>query len=177
MISLNIISKLLWAIAISLLLMNSIYFSIKLRFPQFKLSKIFKSIKRETSQGITVIDTLIMSLSSKIGVGSLSGTAICIYYGGIGTLFWIIISSFFLAIISYVENALAIIYKDKKHNVSGPSYYIKKGLNKHKLSVVYAVLILISYTFLFISIQNNTISTLTTEIYPLKKTIVSFTSV
>ena len=174
--TLNVINKLLWSIAISLIIVNSIYFSLKLHFPQFKIIKAIKELQTtKKSQEISPKDTLIMSLSSKIGVGSLSGTALCIYYGGIGTVFWIFISTFFLSIINYIENALAIIYKEKNknYNKSGPQYYIKKGLNNKPLSTIYAIIVLILYIFLFSSIQNNTITTLTTSMYDINKIIIS----
>lgn len=170
------ITKILWAIAISLILINSIYFSLKLKFPQLKFINIFKSLqKEEKNDKISAKDTLIMALSSKIGVGSLAGVAISIYYGGLGTIFWIWISTFFLSIITYIENSLSILYKEKdgKYQKSGPSYYIKKGLNNKTLSIIYAIIILITYTFVFSSIQNNTIVTLTTEIYNINQIIIS----
>lgn len=175
-IYLNTLNKTLWAIAISLILLNSIYFSLKLRFPQFHIFSALKSINKHTNkENISPRDTLIMALSSKIGVGSLSGTALCIYYGGIGSIFWVFLSTFFLSIITYIENALAIIYKDKdEHNPkSGPQYYITKGLNKKILSIVYSFLVLISYTFLFTSIQSNTITTLTKDIYGINRMTIS----
>ena len=169
------INKTLWVIAISLILINSIYFTIKLKSPQFKLIKSLKTLKQsKTINTISAKDTLIMALSSKIGVGSLSGTAICIYYGGIGTIFWIFISSLFLSIITYIENALAIIYKENlKVPTSGPSYYIKKGLNNKKLGIIYAMAILIAYSLLFPSIQNNTITTLLFDMYNTNKIVIS----
>lgn len=178
MIILEIINKILWAVAISLIIINSIYYTIKLKFPQFKILKILKSLKKTTnSTNITPKDTLIMALSSKIGVGSLAGIALSIHLGGLGTIFWIWISTFFLSIITYLENSLAIIYKEKdgKYQKSGPPYYIKKGLNKEKLSLIYALLILITYILLFASIQNNTITTLTTNMYDINKVIISLT--
>lgn len=170
------INKLLWAVAISLILINSIYYTIRLKFPQFKLINVLKSLKLEQKNDkISSLDTLMMALSSKIGVGSLSGIAISIYYGGLGTIFWIWISTFFLAVITYIENYLAIIYKEKDgmYQKSGPSYYIKKGLNNKNLSIIYAIIILITYTFIFPSIQNNTITSLTTEIFNIDKIIIS----
>ena len=79
--------------------------------------------------------------------------ALCIYYGGIGTIFWMYISTIFLSIINYIENTLAIIYKEnnKNESLSGPYFYINKGLNKKKLSIVYAVIVLILYITLFSS--------------------------
>ncbi len=170
------INKTIWVIAISLILINSIYYSIILKFPQFRLLNIIKSLKRQTkNQKISPLDTLIMALSSKIGVGSLAGVAIAISYGGLGSIFWMWISTFFLAIITYLENSLSIIYKEKDNTLqkSGPSYYIKKGLNKKVLSITYSILIIITYIFLFTSIQTNTITTLTTEIYNIDKILIS----
>ncbi len=175
-ITLELINKLIWAVAISFILLNSIYYTLKLKFPQFKFLTILKSLKKpKDEENITPKDTLIMALSSKIGVGSLAGIAIAIHFGGIGTIFWIWISSFFLSIINYLENSLAIIYKEKdgQYQKSGPSYYIKKGLNKPKLSILYALIIIISYTILFTSIQNNTITSLTTDIYDINAIIIS----
>lgn len=174
MIYLEILNKLLWVIAISLILINSIYLSIKLKFPQFRIVKAISGLKtKNNKKDISPVDTLIMTLSSKIGVGSLSGTALCIYYGGIGTIFWMYVSSFILAIINYVENALSIIYKDKEKNKSGPPYYIINGLNNKKLAIIYSILIIISYIFLFTSIQTNTISTLSNEILNTNKVLIS----
>ena len=170
------INKTIWVIAISLILINSIYYSIILKFPQFRLLNIIKSLKKQTkNQKISPLDTLIMALSSKIGVGSLAGVAIAISYGGLGSIFWMWISTFFLAIITYLENSLSIIYKEKDNTLqkSGPSYYIKKGLNKKVLSITYSILIIITYIFLFTSIQTNTITTLTTEIYNIDKILIS----
>lgn len=170
------INKTIWVIAISLILINSIYYSIILKFPQFRLLNIIKSLKKQSkNQKISPLDTLIMALSSKIGVGSLAGVAIAISYGGLGSIFWMWISTFFLAIITYLENSLSIIYKEKDNTLqkSGPSYYIKKGLNKKVLSITYSILIIITYIFLFTSIQTNTITTLTTEIYNIDKILIS----
>ena len=175
MITIEIINKTLWIIAISLILINSFYFSIKLHFPQFRIFQALKTLKYKNEEdNISPKDTLIMTLSSKIGVGSLSGTALCIYYGGIGSVFWIFISTFILSIINYIENALAIIYKENnKEPKSGPQYYIKKGLNKKILSIIYAIVLLISYILLFTAIQTNTISVLIKEMYNINRIIIS----
>ena len=175
MIPLEYFNKIIWIIAISLILLNSVYYSIVLKFPQFRLLKILKSLKTKKQKGnISPLDTLIMTLSSKIGVGSLAGIAVAIAYGGLGSIFWIWISSFFLAIITYLENSLAIIYQNKTTPPeSGPFYYLKKGLNSKNLSIIYSILIIITYIFLFSSIQTNTIVTLTTELFNIDKIILS----
>ncbi len=176
MIILDLINKIIWAVAISFILLNSIYYSLKLKFPQFSIKNIIKSLKKSKEKAtISPKDTLVMALSSKIGVGALAGIAISIHFGGLGTIFWIWVSTFFLSIITYIENALSIIYKEKdgKYQKSGPSYYIKKGLNNKTLSIVYGIIILITYIFFFLPIQNNTITSLTNSIYSTDKIIIS----
>ena len=92
------INDFLWIIAIIFIIFNALYFSIKLKFPQFNIKLMLKSLKsKDVNKGISVKETLFMSLASKIGTGSLAGIAFCIYYGGVGCIFWIWIISFFLA--------------------------------------------------------------------------------
>lgn len=170
------LSKLLWVIAISFIFLNSIYFGVKLKFPQFNIKAIIKTtFSKEKKTNISAKDSLFISLASKLGVGSLAGISFAIYYGGIGTIFWIWISTFFVCINSYLENSLAIIYKEKDGNFykSGPAYYIKKGLNNKTLAIIYAILLLLAYIFGFLTIQNNTINVLVNEMFGINKIYIS----
>ena len=86
--------------------------------------------------------------------------ALAIYKGGVGTIFWIWLSCLIVAPNSLVENTLAIVFHKKsgKNYLGGPAYYIKKGLGNKKLSFIYAILIIITYIFGFLTIQSNTIA-------------------
>lgn len=161
----QLINKLLWAIATSLIVISSIYLTIYLKFPQFKIKKIFKSIKND-NQKLSNFKILMMSLAGKIGVGSIAGIALSIYIGGPGSIFWIWIMTILSAVLCYSETILGNIYKEKDDELyrGGPSYYIKKGLGYNKLGILYAVTIIISYIGGFISIQTNTITTSLLEI-------------
>lgn len=157
----EIIKKILWGVATSLIFSSGIYFSIKLNFLQLNIKKILKNLfEKEEKDGISSKESLMMSLAGRIGVGSIAGIALSIYIGGIGSIFWIWIMSLITAILSYAETILGITYKEKDGKVykGGPSYYIKNGLNKKKLGGIYAIIVLISYIFGFISIQTNTIT-------------------
>lgn len=170
------INKIIWTIAIVLMVFNAGYFSIKLRFPQLSVKNIFKNLfKKDDTLGISTIDTLMMSLANKIGVGSLAGISLAIYIGGAGTIFWMWIITIIVAINTYLESGLAVMYKEKDGTFykSGPSYYIKKGLNNRKLSIIYAILIIFAYIFCFLTIQTNTISVLVNEIFNIDKVIIS----
>ena len=132
-------------------------------------------MKKENENGISIKDSLFMSLAAKIGIGSLAGIAFAIYYGGIGTIFWIWIFTFFIAINSFLEKYLSVKYKenDGLFYKGGPAYYIKKGLNNKTLSLVYSFVLIFAYIFGFLSIQSNTITILVNNMFCVNKAVVS----
>ncbi len=155
---LETIKSIMWAIVTALILFSGLYFSKKLHFPQLKINKIFKSLKGNNNKGITPIKTLFLTLAGRIGVGSIAGVALAIYLGGPGTIFWMWVVAIISGALAYIETMLAIKYKDKKQNIGGPSYYIKKGLKNKPLAIIYSLIIIISYLIGFIPIQSNTVA-------------------
>lgn len=148
-------SSIIWSITTILMLSCGLYFSYKLHFIQLNIKEIIISLFSKSSS----LKSLAISLSSRIGVGSLSGIALSIYLGGVGTIFWLWITSIIMAVNCYVESYYGVIYQEKEQKISkgGPSYYISKGLNNKKLALLYSVLIIITYSFAFTTIQANTI--------------------
>ena len=148
-----------WAIATVLIILSGIYFSIKYKFIQFRFIKMIKSLFSKSSEGNSSFEALSLSLSAKLGVGSLSGIALAIYIGGPGTIFWMWLCTLICVINTYVESVLGIKYQEKRKRdlIGGPSFYIKKGLGNSKLAMLYSILIILSYTGLFLTIQSNTI--------------------
>lgn len=148
-----------WAIATVLIILSGIYFSIKYKFIQFRFIKMIKSLFSKSSEGNSSFEALSLSLSAKLGVGALSGIALAIYIGGPGTIFWMWLCTLICVINTYVESVLGIKYQEKckKDLIGGPSFYIKKGLGNSKLAMLYSILIILSYTGLFLTIQSNTI--------------------
>jgi len=159
----NLINRYLWLITSSIIIIVSIYLSVKEKFPQLKIFKIIKSIKTKSNTNISVIESLMMSLASRIGVGSIAGIALAIKYGGVGSIFWIWIITILISSISYIESIYGAKYKTIVNYISvgGPHHYINKVLNKKILSKIYAFLIILSYGIGFITIQSNTISVVT----------------
>lgn len=157
----NILTNILWSIAIIFLLGGGLYFSIKLGFPQFKINKLFKGFKGDHRSSVSPFKSLTMSLAARVGVGSLAGIALAIYVGGSGTIFWIWMTGIITSINAFCESYLGAKYQEKDDNVykGGPSYYIKKGLNNNKLASIYAILVIVSYIVGFMTIQANTITT------------------
>lgn len=149
----------IWGVATILIIYSGIYFSFKYKFIQFRFIKMIKSLFSKSSDGITPFESLSLSLSAKIGVGAISGIALAIYIGGAGTIFWMWLCTLICVINTYVESVLGIKYQEKHNNtlMGGPSFYIKKGLKNNKLALLYSILIILSYTGLFLTIQSNTI--------------------
>lgn len=157
---LKIIDSILWSIATILMVYSGIYFTYKLKFVQFNFKEMFKNIIKKEDNSISPFESLMMVLGGRIGVGSIAGIALAIYLGGIGSIFWMWIIGFISAANSFSETTLGVKYQEKDKNLykGGPSYYIKNGLNNKKLGKFYALIIVISQVFGFLSIQANTIT-------------------
>ena len=155
---LNLLS-ITWYIASVLIIYSGIKYSIKYKFIQFNIRKFISAIKSKSKNDVSPLASLSMSLAAKIGVGSLSGVALALYFGGIGSIFWMCIISILVSINTYVECKLGIKFRDKIGHclIGGPSFYIKKCLNNKYLSILYGILVIITYSGLFLSIQSNTI--------------------
>ena len=131
------INKAMWVIATSLIIISSFYFSCSLRFVQLNFKEMFKNLFTSSGndRGISPIQSFLMTLGSRIGVGSIAGVALALYLGGPGSIFWMWISAFFSAANTFAETVLGIVYrkKDGDEYKGGPSYYLKYGLCKPKL--------------------------------------------
>ena len=113
----ELISKLSWSIVTALIILASLTYQLKTNFKTLKLNYIIKSIfKKEEKTKISSFATLMVTLGGKIGVGSIAGVALAIYYGGVGSLFWLMVVSLFCAVLSYVETILGMKYREKNKN-------------------------------------------------------------
>ena len=126
------ISYYIWIIATIFLISCGLFYTIRLKFPQFRFKSMFKSIndKDRNKSGISPFESRTLALASRVGVGSLSGIAIAIFNGGIGTIFWIWISCLLILPNAFVESTLSVIFHKKKDNKfeGSPSRYIEEGL-------------------------------------------------
>lgn len=172
----EILNKVLWGVASIVIIFSGLYFSKELFFPQVNIKALLHSVKRDTKkESISPISTLMMVLAGRIGVGSLAGVALAIYYGGAGAIFWMWIITLICAIHTFYETILGNVYKERDFDdvyKGGPMYYIKNGLHKPKIGMIYAVLILLAYVGGFIGIQANTITKSIQVIFPIMPAIV-----
>lgn len=174
----EIINKIMWAVATALIFLSGLFFTVKLKGVQFNFKEICRNLfnKDYQARGITPIQSFFMTLGSRIGVGSIAGVSLALYIGGPGSIFWMWISAFLAASITFSETVLGVMYRKKDGNdyKGGPPYYIKYGLNKPVLGGVYAILILVSYVGGFVGIQGNTITKSVREIIPFPKFMIGF---
>lgn len=167
MIVLNIVNydyflvmlSIIWYVVSILFIYSAFRFSFKYKFIQYKIGMFIEAINSKSLNNITPLASLCMTLAAKIGVGSLSGVALAIYMGGVGSVFWMCVISLFLSINTYYECILGMKFRDKINGGfnGGPGVYIRKCLNNKYVSILYSVLIIVTYSVFFMSIQSNTI--------------------
>jgi AGCS family alanine or glycine:cation symporter len=80
-------------------------------------------------------------LGGTVGVGSITGIGYAFAVGGVGSIFWMWVSSFFGMGIKYAETYIAVKYKNKK---TGGAMVALKSLGYSKTGVAFAILVLIS---------------------------------
>lgn len=154
-----LINRFIWLFVMVMVLFFGVYFSFRLRGVQFRFFSMFKSLRKGSSD-VSAFGLLMTSLAGRIGVGSIAGVCLSIYVGGPGSIFWMWVSTFFCAVITYSEVVLGVKYKVKCGNdfYGGPAYYIRDGIGNRVMGSVYSILIIVSYIGCFLSIQSNTIS-------------------
>ena len=138
----------IWITLVIILTIVSLNISKKLNYSNYNIKKMLTKIDKSG---------LFMALGTKIGVGSIIGTASSILIGGPGTILWTIIFTLIFSSLIYAESYLGKKYKDTKTNISGPYFYIRKGLKNKTLAIIVTLLLIVTYSHFFLMIQTNTI--------------------
>lgn len=121
-----------------LLLGTGIFFTLYLKFPQFRYLKHSLRIVRgkfdkEGDEGDTShFQALTTALSGTVGTGNIAGVALAIHLGGPAALFWMLITAAVGMTTKFVEVTLSHKYREKAADGSiagGPMYFMKKRLN------------------------------------------------
>lgn len=166
-----------WPTIVGLIIV-SIYLSIKLKFPQFKIffaiRKILK-LDRDSKNKITSFKALMSILAGTLGTGNITGIAAAIVIGGIGSLFWMFISGIFMIVISYAENYIVLKYRkyDKRRGYFGGTMYVlDEVLDKKVLAVIFSVVLVISTLTSGTMTQSNSLSTLLKTTYNISPKVV-----
>ena len=161
------INDVLWTyILIIMLLGCAVWFTIKTRFVQFRmLGEMLRLLGESTSKGegkehhISSFQAFMVSLASRVGTGNLAGVATAITVGGPGAVFWMWLIALLGSSSAFIESTLAQLYKvhGKTSYIGGPAYYMKKGLKKPWMGILFAILIIFTFAIAFNTVQSNTI--------------------
>jgi len=121
-----------------LLLGTGLFFTIYLKFPQFRYLKHSLRIVRgkfdkEGDEGDTShFQALTTALSGTVGTGNIAGVALAIHLGGPAALFWMLVTAAVGMTTKFVEVTISHKYREKASDGSiagGPMYYMRKRLN------------------------------------------------
>jgi AGCS family alanine or glycine:cation symporter len=136
-----------------LLLGTGLFFTIYLKFPQFRYLKhsiriVRGKFDREGDVGDTShFQALATALSGTVGTGNIAGVALAIHLGGPAALFWMLMTAVIGMTTKFVEVTLSHKYREIAEDGSvsgGPMYYMKNRLNMKWLAVLFAVATVLS---------------------------------
>ncbi|MBW8334157.1 MAG: amino acid carrier protein [Prolixibacteraceae bacterium] len=136
-----------------LLLGTGLFFTIYLKFPQFRYLKhslriVNGKFDRKGDVGDTShFQALATALSGTVGTGNIAGVALAIHLGGPAALFWMLMTAVIGMTTKFVEVTLSHKYREiaADGTVSGgPMYYMKNRLNMKWLAVIFAVATVLS---------------------------------
>lgn len=139
-----------WPLAL-VLFCGGLYFTIRTKFPQFRLFK--ESIrvvseKPKDKESISSFGALMISTASRVGTGNIVGVSTALCMGGPGAVFWMWVTAILGGASAFVESTLAQIYKKKDPqggSYGGPAYYIEAALHSRVLAIVFSVALIFTY--------------------------------
>ena len=117
------------------------------------------SDKNANHKHISSFQAFAVSVATRVGTGNLAGVATAIAIGGPGAVFWMWTIALLGSATAFIESTLGQLFKQRHKDsfIGGPAYYILKGLHCKWLSMLFAVLMTITFGLSYNSIQSNTI--------------------
>ena len=170
------VNDFVWGVPAIVLIMGvGLYLTIRLKGVQFKnwgflikntYVKALNTAKEEDKQvkkegEISSFQAAMASVSAVVGSGNIAGVATAIVAGGPGALFWMIIAALVGMATKFAEIALGVKYRQKAADgtmVSGPMYYIEKGLHAPWLGKIVSVLFIFYSVIISAVVDTNSIS-------------------
>lgn len=146
-----------------------LYFSVRLRFVQFRSfghiwSLLFRGVKHEREGSVSSFQAFATSAAARVGTGNIAGVAVAVTAGGPGAVFWMWLVALVGMSSSFVENCLAQIYKvpgeAPRIYRGGPAYYIVRGLGPRFrwLSTAFSLFLVLSFGLVFNAIQSDSMA-------------------
>lgn len=151
-----------------IIVLLALYFTVKTRFGQITLiPEMFRTVVNKAPRdqqgkplGLSAFQSFTLSAGSRVGVSNVAGIGTAIAIGGPGAVFWMWMMALLVGAASLIEASLAQLYKVKNPNGTyrgGPAYYIYKGLKSRPLANVFAVALIVGFSFGLNSLQANTL--------------------
>ncbi len=140
-----------WPLAL-LLFCGGVYFTVRLKFPQFRLFaesiRVVSEKPVSTDASISSFGALMISTASRVGTGNIIGVSNAICLGGPGAVFWMWVTAVLGGASAFVESTLAQIYKKRAPDgtsYGGPAYYIEEALHSRALAIVFSLALIACY--------------------------------
>ena len=145
------------------LILCGLYLSFRTGFIQLRFLKdaIFVLREKSKKEHISPFGALMVSTASRVGIGNIVGVAVAISGGGVGALFWMWIIAILGGASAFVESTLAQVYKrsDGEHGYKGgPAYYIESALGSKSFGVLFAISLILCFSFGFNGLQSYTLT-------------------
>ncbi len=168
------VKTILWGPPLLALLIGvGIYLTFALRGVQFRyLFKAFRLIATQDKAGskgdISPFQSLMTSMASAVGTGSIVGVSTAIMAGGLGSVFWLWVMAAISMAIKYSESLLAVKFRitdERGQMCGGPMYYMEKGLGWKRMAIAYAAFASIAAIGTGNLVQVNSIADAVNNIY------------
>lgn len=159
----NLIERFIWSTPIIVILIAThIFFTFKLKFPQFHMIKAVKCLlngkNNKSNKNNSSYKTLMATLAGTLGVGNIIGVATGICEGGIGVIFWMAISGFFAIATKYAETYIVLKYRKKDKDMKfygGAMYVLKERLDNNYMAIFFSIFVIIASFGMGAMIQSN----------------------
>jgi len=123
----------------------------------------------KSDDGVSSFQSLMVSLSGRVGVGNIAGVSTAIAFGGPGAVFWMWAVALLGSSTSFIECTLAQIYKEKDQDTGeyrgGPAYYIEKAYKHTKAApfmmvygILFAIAMILATSYFLPGIQANAVA-------------------
>lgn len=153
---------------IPLILAAGLYFTVRTKVVQLRLlPEMFRVVAEKNppdpdgTKPVSAFAAFTISAAARVGTGNIAGVATAISLGGPGSVFWMWAMATIGAASAFVESTLAQLYKVRGSEPGtfrgGPAYYIERGLRRRWQGALFAVVITVTFGFVFNAVQANTI--------------------
>ncbi|CPR12395.1 amino acid carrier protein [Mycobacterium bohemicum DSM 44277] len=151
-------------VLVYLLIGAGVYFTVRTRFIQIRyFGRMLRQVRRSHRHegGISSFQAFCVGLASRVGTGNIAGVAIALTVGGPGAIFWMWVVAGVGMATAVVEAVLAQIFKVRSGDGAfrgGPAFYIQRGLRSRAGAVLFAVLLVLTFSTAFNMVETNAIS-------------------